>query len=250
MLIEIQWESFKERITQGLAFREVIKLNHYYLYMPEPPLVWYTKIFQSEQNQEYIEYESTYKQHKNRKIKSPVVTDFETNDKTLRTVCAFTETDANGLAEFCIPIPENGRYIAYGDIEFKNREFGDYVKTIEIVDLDRVLAMQIALSINPQANSPVDDETAANVLGIQTYPILGHYDERNLVVPIPENARGTILGGMSMSFQYGITEAQPIGGYGSLPGLMYLRIVAKKKTAVSGQECQLSIDWAEPNATP
>ena len=63
---------------------------------------------------------------------------------------------------------------------------------------------------------------------------------------MPANAKGDIKGGMAMTFQYGVTEAQPVGGYGTLFGMFYLRIVCQKKTKISGYECQLSCDWAEP----
>lgn len=193
------------------------------------------------------DFETNYKALSNKPVINEVTTQYEKNDKTLRCMCAFADTDSNGEAEFSIPIPASGRWIAYGDVEFESRAFGDYVKLIELTDLDRVLAMMVALQIDPGATEPVDDATAAAALGLPLYPVLGHYDERGLPDPLPVNAKGNPKGGIAMTFQYGITEAQPIGGYGKLEGLMYLRIVAKKSTAVSGIKCQLSIDWAENN---
>lgn len=195
------------------------------------------------------EFESLYKANGNKPVVNEVTTQYEKNDKTLRCMCAFAETDSNGEAEFAIPVPTNGRWIAYGDVEFESRSFGDYVKLIELTDLDRVLALMVAQQIDPEATTPVDDATAAAALSLPLYPVLGHYDERGLPDPLPANAKGNPKGGIAMSFQYGITEAEPIGGYGKLEGLMYLRIVAKKASATSGIKCQLSIDWAESNAT-
>jgi hypothetical protein len=164
-------------------------------------------------------------------------------------------TDENGEAEVCIPIPSNGRFIAYGDAEFEVRDFGDRIDVIEVTDLDRVIAWSIALAQDPNATEPVSDATVI-ALGDQipggpfpSYPVLGHYDERGFPNPMPANSKGNISGGIGMTYQYGVTEAKPIAGYGSLPGLMYLRIVCKKSADAAVQEnvkCMISIDWAEP----
>ena len=190
------------------------------------------------------DFEDNFKSNGNKPVINEVTTQYEKNDKTLRCFRAITETDADGLAEFCIKVPEPSRWIAYGDIEFEEREFGDYISLIEIIDHERLIAWQIALAIDPDATEPVSDATVlAN--GYPLYPVIGHYDERNLETT--DFTKGSATGGIGMTFQYGITEAEPIGGYGYLPAGMYLRIIGKKKTAVSGKKCQLSIDWAEPN---
>lgn len=193
------------------------------------------------------EFETSYKNNANKTVVNEVTTQYEKNDKTLRCICAFAETDASGLVEFCLPIPQPSRWIAYGDIEFEEREFGDYVKSIQLEDADRLLALQIAQSIDPNATEPVDDATAAAALGLPLYPVLGHYDEKEMPDPLPANAKGVVRGGIAMTMNFGITEAQPIGGYGYLPGGMYLCISAQKASAVAGKKCQVSIDWAEPN---
>lgn len=190
-----------------------------------------------------------------------VVTQLEKDDKGLRTFCAFQTTDEAGEAEFCIPIPQPKRFIAYGDSEFEVRHFGDYVKHIEVTDLDRLIAWQVALAMDPEATEPVADAViqamTAEQLGngpFPQYPSLGAYEERSFPNPMPANAKGDIRAGMAMTFQYGITASEPVGGYGELPGGMYFRIVAQKasdaptlqgQTGKAGYRCQLSIDWAE-----
>lgn len=174
-----------------------------------------------------------------------VVTQMEKNDKILRSWCAWADTNDNGEAEFCVPVPVGGRWVAYGDVEFQTRHFGDYVKIIEITDLDRLIAWAMAMEQDPNAQAPLDD-AVVQANGYPLYPVLGHYDERDFPEEMPANAKGTIKPGMSMSFQYAITEAQPIGGYGYIPGSFYFRVIAQKADGQGiGHKCQISIDWAE-----
>jgi len=174
-----------------------------------------------------------------------VITALEKNDKVLRAFCAWADTDSNGAAEICIPIPTDGRWVAYGDAEFSIRHMGDYVSVIEITDLDRLIAMQIALSIDPNATAPVAD-SVVQANGYPLYPVLGHYDERAFPTTMPANAKGTIRGGMGMTFQYGITEQVPVGGYAFVPGNFYFRVVGQKATGhTTGFTLQISVDWAQ-----
>lgn len=195
---------------------------------------------------EQEDFETNFLSGANQSPKSEVTTQMEKDDKSLKTFNAYTVTDANGEAEFCIPIPADGRWIAYGDAEFETRTMGDYVKTLELTDLDRLIAWQIALSIDPLATAPVSDATAqAN--GYPDYPALGFFDERDFPATMPANARGTIRGGMAMTFAYGTTEAVPVGGYAHLPGGFYFRVIVKKATNTAGIKCQISVDWAKPS---
>jgi hypothetical protein len=151
-----------------------------------------------------------------------------------------------------LKIPTNGRKIAYGDAEFEIRHMGDYVSKIEVADLERALAWQLALLSDPQATAPIPDEVMRTLEipgygSFPLYPVLDWYDERHL--PASELNEGTIKGGIAMTFRYGSTEMQPVGGYGNLPGGMYLVLEAQKAVAEAGHICQFSIDWGEPNAT-
>lgn len=197
---------------------------------------------------EQEDYENNYKASSNLKHKQEAVIQAEKNDKTLRCFWAHTVTNASGLARFAIQVPGSKRFIAYGDAEFEQREFLDCISKIEVSDLDRLIAWQIALSINPSAEEPVSDATviATGDPRFANYPVLDHYDERGFGAP-GASTSGTVLPGMGMSFEYGITEAQPIGGYGEIPGGMYLVIECQKETAVANKRCKISIDWAEPH---
>lgn len=182
-----------------------------------------------------------------------VVTQMEKNDKTLRCICAFATTDSTGAAKIAIPVPQPGRWIAYGDAEFETRTFGDYVSKIEIQDRDRLIAWQVALEQDPNATQPASDQTIIDLGNsipggpFLLYPILGHYDEKAFPSPMPDSALGDIKGGMAMTFQYGDTEVQPVAGYGFLPGSFYLYIEIQKVVAEANHKVQISIDWAEQN---
>lgn len=195
------------------------------------------------------------------KVNGPVevTTQDEKNDKTLRMVYAFSETNSQGIARICVKIPTSGRKIAYGDAEFETRKFGDIISKIEAADLERRLAWSIALSINPEATEPVADEMVqamsreqlgGDIGPFPLYPTLDWYDERKLYpseeAPFNE---GTIGGGCTMTFTFGTTEVQPVGGYGNLSGDIYLVIEAKNilTARAAGEKCQFSIDWGEPN---
>jgi hypothetical protein len=196
---------------------------------------------------EVTEFEADYKVLGNTSQKNEVVTQFEKNDKTLRTFWVSNTTDASGLVRFAIQIPANGRFIAYGDAEFEEREFLDSISKIEVSDLDRLIAWEAALAVNPSATEPVSDAAmqASGDPRFTNYPVLDHYDERSLASG--SSSVGSQHGGLAMSFQYGITEAQPVGGYAQVPGSMYLVIECQKETAVAGKRCKISIDWAEPH---
>lgn len=246
MIVEIEWTPCKSKIDSGLSFKEIDQHGHYFIYIPEAPIVWLCKIYK-DNGSDQTEYESQYQNKKDGIVKSNVVTASELNDKTLRTFCVFGVTDSNGEAVMSVKVPDGGRYIAYGDIEFEQRHFGDYVKNIEIVDYDRLVAWQIALSLDPNASEPVPDAVVQSN-GYPIYPIIAHYDEKDYASMSNGNTSGTVKSGMAMTFQFGITEAQPVGGYGFIPGGFYLRIVAQKADGHgAGFKSQLSIDWAQAN---
>lgn len=188
-------------------------------------------------------------------LPSEVTTQMEKNDKTLRTVYLIGTTDANGVVRVCMKVPSNGRKIAYGDAEFETRHMGDVVRKIEFSDLERRIAWMLALAQDPNATEPLADAVVQQIqipdVGhFPLYPVLDHYDERSL--PTGENApynEGTIGGGVAMTYQFGQTEMQPVGGYGNLAGDMYLIFEAQKADGhrTEGIKCQFSIDWGEPN---
>ena len=238
---ELPWEHFKSFVDQrGLSIQWVELDNTYYMWALDGVFGFSCQVYKDGSE---AEFESSYKDASNVTPRNTVTTMFELDDKTLRTICMFSETDTNGVARFAVKVPEGGRYVAYGDVEFQEREFGDYVSKIEVVDLDRLIAWQMALAADPQAQAPLDDATVQSASEFPLYPVLGHYDER--AVEVTANTSGTPNGGMAMTFQYGVTQSEPIGGYAFIPGNMYFVVECTKAMSGSGKKCQLSIDWAE-----
>lgn len=247
--INISYQDFKEHLLSnpGIKCKSISITDQYLIYGFDGPFTL-SCVIDKDQGPDQLDFETNLLPLTSKSPVTEVYTQMEKNDKTLRVVYSISTTNSNGEAESCIPIPSSGRAIAYGDAEFEVRHFGDYIKIIEITDLDRLIAWQIALSQDPGATAPVSDEVVQSI-GYPQYPCLDHYDERSLPNPLPPNTKGDVKGGMGMTFQYGSTETQPVGGYGNVPGNFYLRIVCQKAEGhtESGQKCQVSIDWAEYN---
>lgn len=243
MRVYKDWADLKPQVTEKQRLRYLDRDAFY--------AVSYGDIdcsIQKDAGADQVDFETNYKGAANTSVGNEVTTQMEKNDKDLRMVCGWTTTDANGEAEFAWQIPAKGRYVAYGDLEFETRHIRDSVVTLEVTDLDRLIAWQIALQMDPNATEPVPD-SVVQANGFPDYPVVGHYDERELPGTPSANTKGNPSGGMSMIFQYGITEAQPVAGYGFIPEGMYLRVIAKKDpnaTPQAGVVCTMSIDWAEP----
>lgn len=245
--MNVNWATIKAFSDQkGIPIQSLRVVDTYHLWAYSGPMEVTAQLeITDPANDDQIVFETSYKAAGDAILQHNVTTAMEKNDKTLRSFCAWADTDINGQAEFCIPVPGDGRWIAYGDIEFNERHFGDHLSVLEITDLDRNIAMQMAVGMDPSATEPLSDETVREN-GFPLYPVVGHYDERGFPDPLPANSKGTIKGGMTMDFKYGVTEAQPVGGYGFIPGYLYLRICGQKADGqTTGHSCQLSIDWAE-----
>ena len=240
--LTVGWETIKSFVAErGTSIQWVdLQDDGYHLVVIDGPFALDCRL----PKDQATEFEASYKDAGNKTIKTRVTTDLEVDDKTLKTFCGFATTDANGVARVAVRIPAGGRFVAYGDAEFENREFGDRVSKIEITDKDRLIAMQVALALDPNATEPVSDETVAAMGEFPQYPVLGFYDERS-IEPTAQT-EGEIYGGMCMTFKYGQTEAQPVAGYAYVPEGMYFVIECRKATPVAGQRLQVSVDWASP----
>lgn len=173
-------------------------------------------------------------------LPTEVTTQLEKDDKDLKVAGCFALTDTNGVADAKLPIPSDGRWIAYGDAEFETRHFFDRVIDLFVSDDDRAIAWMIALQIDPQATEPVSDETV-RAMGDQVpggpfpdYPRLDDFidDELPAADPVFEGGPPAWFPGMTMTFKYEGTEIGPVGGYAFIPGNFYLHIKAKK-----GERC-------------
>lgn len=246
MNIEVGWSTLKEFVDERSLSIQWVDIDvKYLLCAMDGPFCLNSEIKkENPANSDQTDFENNYKTIGNKSPKSQVVTQYELDNKSLRTIAVFCQTNSSGIAKVSIKIPSNGRYVAYGDAEFEEKEFGDYISKIEVSDLDRLIAWQMALAQDPNATNPVDD-SVVQANGYPLYPCLEHYDERT--IETSSNTAGTIVGGMTMNFQGQPSEAQPVGGYAFLPGDMYFIIECKKVTAVANKKCQISLDMAEAN---
>jgi hypothetical protein len=245
MNVYLEWQEFKTHILEAQKLRWTDRDEFYLLSYSDDGGIFESSIIK-DSGTDHTDFESNYKEQGNKSVIRQVITQYEKNDKTLRCICAFADTDSNGEAVIAVPVPttHGGRWIAYADAEFEVRHFGDRISAAEVADLDRGIAWQIALAGDPEATEPVSDATV-QAMGYPLYPVVGYYDERDIDQGAANKA-GTIYGGIGMTLQFGVTEAQPIGGYGWIPGGLYLVLKGQKATGqTTGHKLQVSIDWAE-----
>lgn len=208
-----------------------------------------------EPSAEQIDLEATYLLRANATPRSEVVNQTEKNDKTLKCAIAYGITDADGIAEARYPVPAGGRFLAYGDAEFEERHFFDRIIGIWLRDDDRLIALQIAQTLNPEATEPLTDADTAVMAGLPRYPILGHFEDEELVEgpPLFEGGPPSWCGGMTMSYRFSNTEVSAVGGYAFISGMFYFVIRAKKGERATGSArvgvgLQVSVDGAKLDA--
>lgn len=147
-------------------------------------------------------------------IPKEVTTQFEKDDKRLKLACAEAEFDGNGDAEISIPVPSGGRYIAGGNAFTDAFCAGDKVTACSLVDVDDLLGYGPETVL---ANYHDSDVASANQ---------GWYFE-----PRSNNT--------------GWIEIEPIGGYGHLPGGMYLELYFKKAAGSTASKVFVNIWWGK-----
>lgn len=187
--------------------------------------------YSQEQNDaDKADFEANFKAKGNGQIRTgKVVTQFERTDidlKLAKSKC----TVADGAGIIYVKAPSE-RFAGGGYLMLDSFDPEDYVK-LNIEDKDRVIAMGVALAMNPDATEPVSDDTI-RVMGVlpapfgqafPLYPIIKSYTDDEQAT---EDLKGwffwpVALGGTKEAF--GEVEIDPIGFYGELPGLMYVRI--------------------------
>jgi hypothetical protein len=241
--INVSWATFKAHAIdlKKYSFQDIVDVDGVHNLIAGCMGITLTcRLKEDAEDADWVEYSTGgYLERANSEERQPVTTQFETRDKTLRSMCAFAESDSSGVVTFAVPIPSEGggRWIAYGDSEFEVRHFQDRVVSVRLMDLDGIIPEEMR-SAFPE------------------WPKIGYFEEDDFPDPMPENAKGTISGGMAMTFQYGMTEMSPIGGYAWAPSGFYLEIILKKDPIApalpgksegdqSGYRASLTVDWAE-----
>ena len=245
--------------SRGLPIHHIDEINAYTLLMFDGPLRLECRVMKS--SRDAADFEANHKQAVQVSPKTEVVSQLEKDDKTLTPWFAYALTDASGYAEARIPIPAPMRYIAYGDAEFETRHAFDRIVGLYVRDDDRLIAWQVALSIDPEATEPVADaviQGMGEIPGVGTfpeYPILDGFMDSEMTTGPELYAGGPPQWGRGMSMTFsvgaGLTEVGPVGGYGQVPGSFWFVVQVQKgeKCPVderAGVAIAISIDGAKP----
>ena len=142
-----------------------------------------------------------------------VRTYFELGDKRLKMACSEGSTDSSGDVVIDMKIPGTdpallSRFIRDARIWFDDPEPGDKIISVVIIDIDAIV-----YPANTIVGSYTDDE-------------------------VPSANQGWF-----MSSEKSIVEA--LTGFGELPEAFYLRLVAKKGSAVLGKKIRINLHWAK-----
>lgn len=182
-----------------------------------------------------------------------VVTQYELNDKTLKLARAKGEVDESRQVLLYFKVPGTfgsgqGRFVVggYGISEDYNKD--DFV-IVRIEDKDRIIAMMIAQSMDPEATEPVSDETVQGVGVIPgigeafpAYPMIRSYTDEEA----PEENRGWYFWPIAQGNNLppvGEVEVNPIGGYGFIPSGFYIKLVYQRPEGVTTGSFRANIDW-------
>lgn len=153
-------------------------------------------------------------------MKSKVITEFELDDKVLKLASGIGTFDGNGDCTIEIPIPgafdplEPSRYIAGGYANTDLYGWGDRCTEVNILDKDNILGMGAGAVLETYH----DNEVAEENRGWRFYA--------------SEGGEGEI-------------EIEPIGGFGKIPGGLYLQIKFKRANGNPATKVQANLWWGK-----
>jgi hypothetical protein len=163
--------------------------------------------------------------------------------------------NSSGTAVISIKIPGTfgsgqGRYVLGGYAISADYNIGD-ICTCRIQDIDRNIAMMVALAINPAATTPVPDATIQGMgvipnigLAFPNYPIIQSYTDDEM----PSANQGWYfwpLATGSSTPPAGEIEINPIGGYGFIPSGFYVIVTYQRPSGVITGSINVNFDWGE-----
>lgn len=166
----------------------------------------------------YDDYAANYAASANQKMKSSVVTEFELEDKVLRLASAEGTFDSSGdcVIEVLVPgtfDPLNpSRLIAEAYIVEDVFGWGDRLTEVNIVDLDNILGAGAGYVVETYH----DAEMPSSSQGWRFYPT--------------EQSMGEI-------------EVEPVGGFGRIPGGLYIQAKFKRATGNTATKIIADIWW-------
>lgn len=218
---QVLWAEFKAFVNSrgvSIQFRETSEL-----YIMKAWDGWFgleCDLIKAENADEVTDFETNYKEKSNKSPNLNVTTQYEKEDKVLKLCSATGTVDENGDCTLLVKVPGDfnpdapSRYIAGGYAVTNVYGWGDRCTNAEIVDVD-------------------------NILGYGAGTVLESYHDEE----VDEVNRGWRFYGSPCG--EGEIEVEPVGGFGKLPGGLYLRCIFK---IASGNPCtkiQINIWWGK-----
>lgn len=253
--MKLSWTDFKTFIAQRNAPIQYVDVaNYYWLYAFDQPFQVECLISKDGSAEvDVTDFETNYKSNSNKPISSIVTTQFELNNKDLKLAKGTATVDASSkTAIVSVQIPGtfgsgDGRYVAGGYAISGDYKPDDYV-TVRVEDIDRLLALAIAQSQNPNATQPLSDQ-AIQSMGVipglgafPNYPIVKSYTDDDLSAVNQGWFFWPLAQGNNLP-PVGECEVEPIGGYGFLPSGFYLKIVYYRSVTIGN--LQVNFYWGK-----
>lgn len=221
--VELPWPDFKAHIdSRGWAYQEFTISNTYYLFAKQNSFTALCKIYK-DSGADQTEYEDDYQAGANQPIKDRVVTDFETDDKTLK-LASVSGSIVDGECVLELKVPgtftpgEYGRYISGGYAITDKYGWDDRITKVEIVDIDNILGYGAGAVVGAYH----DDEVDAENRGWRFW-------------------RGAYNG----TDCEGECDVEPIGGFGKIPAELYLRCTFEAGAGSPATKFCVNFWWAK-----
>lgn len=235
--IELPWAEFKTQVLDSGNYQWLFFQinNHYHIYAKQASFTVLCKIYK-DGGADQLDFEENYQASANLPLKMNVTTESEKNDKVLKLASMEGTFDENGECTINFLVPEefngivppaNGRWAAGGYAFTDAYKFGDRITEVNVIDIDRVMAI---------ANGGLTDEQMQAV--VPTYPLLKTYHDTHVVEAYQGWRMYASQGGQ------GEIEIDPIGGYGFIPSGLYIQLKFKKAEGSPATKVAADLWWA------
>lgn len=256
-MINLDWSGIKQFIVQRSVGLQCVDINgRYYLWAFDGPMYVTCAIEKSDPaGDDQADFEQNYRAYVNASPKAEVTTQYETDDKDLKLAKGKADVGQDGTAAVAIKVPgtfgsRDGRYVAGGYAISEDYNKDDYC-TVRVEDKDRIIAMIVAQTLDPNATQPVADQVIQGmgvIPGIgeafPEYPIVKNYTDSELA---PENQGwyfwANALGNTAVP--NGECEVEPIGGYGFLPAGFYIIVQYFRPQGTTTGSVRVNFYWGK-----
>lgn len=172
-----------------------------------------------------------------------VTTQYELNDKDLKLARAYAVVDETHKATLSLKIPGtfgvNGRYITGGYATTEDYDKDDFA-LVWVSDDDRMVAMAVALAMNPEATEPLPDEVIQGMgvipgfnIAMPLYPVVKNYYDDDADIDNQGWYFWPVSQGSNLE-PVGETEVETLAGFAFIPSGFYLKIQYNRVSKTTG----------------